>query len=394
MHRTKLPQPGRAQLGALIAGALGLALCALGWYLEPAQFFQSYLFAYMYWLGIALGSIAVVAVLHLVGGAWGIAIRRPLEAAMCTLPLLALLFVPILFGMSALYPWMRPEAAHDPAIAHKAAYLNFGAFLARAIVYFAIWAALAYLFNRWSLAQDHAAGPGPTRRLRALSPPALILYCLTVTLAAVDWVMSIQPAWYSTIYGMLFVAGQALVTLAFAVVVAALLSARPPLEATIGPDQFHDLGNLLLTFVIFWIYIGFSQFLIVWAGNLPEEIQFYLPRRQGGWAWLALGLVLFQFVVPFCVLLSRAAKRRAWALGLLAAAIMAAHLIDLFWLVVPPLRPTLSIHWLDAAAAIGVGGVWLAVFAWRLRAHPLVPLHDPRAEEAFAHEGHQAPGRP
>jgi hypothetical protein len=192
----------------------------------------------------------------------------------------------------------------------------------------------------------------------------------------------------------MLVAGQGLVTLAFAIVVAALLSGRPPLAGTVSANHFHDLGNLLLTFVILWAYLGFSQFLIIWAGNLPEEIRFYLPRLAGGWEWIGLFLVIFQFALPFFVLLSRRAKRGAWTLGLLAAAIMAVHLMDLFWLVAPPFRPTFFIHWLDLAAPVGIGGIWLAAFVWRLKRHPLMPLHDPRAQEAFGHEGHETPSRP
>jgi hypothetical protein len=392
MTRTDAPRLGRIQAGALIVGALGLAGCAFGWYVEPAQFFSAYLFAWMYWLGIPLGAIATVAVLHVVGGAWALSIRRPLEAAMSTLPLLALLFVPLLFGMPYLYPWIRPEAADDPLIAHKLLYLNFGGFVARAAIYFVIWIILSYLFNRWSLAQDRSADPGPSRRLRALGPPALILYFLTVTFAVIDWVMSIQPTWYSTIYGALFVIGNALVTLAFAIVVVALLAKRPPLAGILSANTFHDLGNLLLTFVIIWAYFSFSQLLIIWAGNLPEEIQFYVLRSQGGWTWVGIFMALCQFVLPFFVLLSRRVKRRARALGTLAAGILLIHVIEMFWLVMPPLRPALAIHWLDLAALLGIGGLWLAAFAWRLSRHPLLPV--PQPQEVFAHEGHEAPGRP
>jgi len=395
------PYLNRVIVGGLILGLIGLMACAAGWHYEPAQFFQSYLFAYMYWLGIPLGAVAALMVLHLVGGAWGLVIRRPLEAAAFTLPLMALLLVPILFfGLPDLYSWARPEAAGEPAIAPKAAYLNFSAVLVRAILYFAIWSALGYLLNRWSLEQDRTDDRtgtiyrAPTRRLRTLGGPGLVLYVLTVTFAAIDWVMSLQPGWYSTIYGMIFVAGQGLVSLAFATVVVALLSSRPPLAGTISANNFHDLGNLLLTFVILWAYLGFSQLLIIWAGNLPEEIQFYIPRFQGGWEWVGVFLVAFQFALPFFVLLSRAAKRRAWAIGLLAALIMAVHLVDLFWLVAPTFRPIFTIDWLDLATPIGIGGIWLAAFAWRLKGHPLMPLHDPRAREASEHEGHEAPGRP
>lgn len=311
---------------------------------------------------------------------------------MITLPLLALLFVPLLFGMPYLYPWIRPEAAADPVIAHKLLYLNFDGFAVRAALYFVIWIALSYLFNRWSLAQDRSADAGPSQRMRALGPPALILYFLTVTFAVFDWVMSIQPTWYSTIFGALFVIGNGLVTLAFAIVVVALLARRPPLAGILSANTFHDLGNLLLTFVIIWAYFSFSQLLIIWAGNLPEEIQFYTIRSQGGWTWVGIFMAICQFVLPFFVLLSRAVKRRGWALGTLAAGILLIHVVELFWLVMPPLRAALAVHWLDLAALLGIGGIWLAGFTWRLGRHPLLPQTQP--QEVFAHEGHEAPGRP
>ena len=380
----------RIQLPALAVGGAGLAACALGAFLDPGTFFPSYLFGYLFWLGIALGSLAIVMLYHLVGGAWGFPIRRLLESAALTLPLLALLFVPLLFGLSELYAWARPAAvAADPLLQHKQPYLNPPFFIVRAAIYFGIWIGLASFLSRWSLQQDATDDPALGQRLRYLSRFGLVAYMLTVTFASIDWVMSIEPDWYSTIYGLIYVAGQGLAGFSVAIISAALLKDRQPLAGVITPDTFGDLGGLLMTFVMFWAYVALSQFLLIWSGNLPEEVIWYEHRIHGGWNWIILFVIAFQFAGPFLLLLARQVKRTAWSLAALALAILLVHLADLFWLVVPPFRQAgISIHWLDAAAPIGIGGIWLAAFAWLLGRRPLLPLHDPRdtrLQEAIEH---------
>lgn len=387
------PPPGlvRARLPALAAGVLGLAACAAGALLDPAGTWPSYLFALMFWLGIALGSLAILMLHHLVGGGWGFGVRRLLEAAAMTLPLLLGLFAPLLLGLGYLYAWARPaEVAADAVLQHKRAYLNPAFFTARAALYFAIWIALALLLNRWSLQQDADADPSAAEgRMRNLSRFGLVLYMLTITFAAVDWVMSIEPHWYSTIYGLIYVAGQGLSGFAVAIIAAALLARRGPLASALAPARFADLGGLLLTFVMFWAYITLSQFLLIWSGNLPEEVTWYLRRSQGGWLWLIVAVLALQFVLPFLLLLARDVRRAATALAALAALILCVHLAELFWLVVPPFRPGgLSLGWADLAAPIGVGGVWLAAYAWLLGRRPLLPLHrpqPPQLQEALDH---------
>jgi hypothetical protein len=380
----------RIQLPALAVGGAGLAACALGAFLDPGTFFPSYLFGYLFWLGIALGSLAIVMLYHLVGGAWGFPIRRLLESAALTLPLLALLFVPLLFGLSELYAWARPAAvAADPLLQHKQPYLNPPFFIVRAAIYFGLWIGLASFLSRWSLQQDATDDPALGQRLRYLSRFGLVAYMLTVTFASIDWVMSIEPDWYSTIYGLIYVAGQGLAGFSVAIMSAALLKDRQPLAGVITPDTFGDLGGLLMTFVMFWAYVALSQFLLIWSGNLPEEVIWYEHRIHGGWNWIILFVIAFQFAGPFLLLLARQVKRTAWSLAALALAILLVHLADLFWLVVPPFRQTgIRIHWLDAAAPIGIGGIWLAAFAWLLGRRPLLPLHDPRdtrLQEAIEH---------
>ncbi len=387
---TLTPSLARWQQRALIVGVLTLALCGVGAVLGTAQFFQSYLLGYLFWLGLTLGSFALLALHHLVGGGWGFSIQRLLESSSRTLPLMIVLFLPLAFGLQELYLWARPEAVSgDTVLQHKARYLNVPFFTARTIAYFAIWALLIFFLNRWSKLQDQSGDLMLTRRLRQLSGPSLVIYVLTLTFASVDWVMSLDPHWYSTIYGVLFVVGQGLLTLAFAIVVVARLSQHPPLSEVMGAKHFHDLGNLMFAFVLLWAYVSFSQFLIIWSGNLPEEIPWYLHRLHGGWQWLSLALVVFHFALPFVLLLSRKTKRRVELLVKVAVGMIVMRFLDLFWLIAPSFHTeAFALHWLDVAAPVGIGGLWIAYFVRQLKDRPLLPLRDPRVEIAFSHKEH------
>jgi hypothetical protein len=387
------PQLVRVQRLALIAGAVGLVLCAVGAFLNLGQLLQSYLFAYMFWLGIALGSMAITFLYHMVGGAWGFAIRRLAEAAALTLPLMLVLFLPIaadlLVGPSRLYEWARPEAAGDPIIQGKAGYLNVPFFLLRALLYFALWIGMAYTLNRWSGEQDRTADAALADRMRLLGRYGLVVYVLSLTFAAVDWVMSTEPHWFSSIFGVLFLAGQGLSGMAFMIVTAGLLSRREPLAQVTSVHAFNDLGNLLLAFVMFWTYINLSQYLIIWSGNLPEEVPWYIHRTQGGWEWLIRFVLVFQFFLPLLVLLSRRTKRSIGRLTTLAAVILCVHLVEVFWRIVPSFRPDgLEVAWTDIVAPIAIGGIWIAAFVWLLGRRSLVALHDPRAPTLQEAHGH------
>jgi hypothetical protein len=296
-----------------------------------------------------------------------------------------LLFVPLLLGVRELYVWARPEqVAGDVLLQHKAAYLNVSSFVLRTAVYFFIWLGVSYFLSKWSFEHDRTAHPSLLRRLETLSGPGLVLYGGTITFATIDWVMSLEPHWYSTIYGLLFIVGQALSALAFAIVVAALLADRKPFSDVLTPGHFHDLGNLLLAFVMLWAYVTFSQYLIIWSGNIAEEVPWYLHRARGGWEWIALSLIVFHFAVPFVLLLSRGTKRRAQVLTKVAGTILFMRLVDLFWLVMPSFpNEGLRIHWLDVATPLGLGGIWLAVFVRQLKGRSLLPLHDPSLEGAL-----------
>lgn len=384
-------EAGRFGRAALIVGALGSALLLAGAFSNAQQFFRSYLIGYLFWAGVALGCLAVLMLEHLSGGAWGLLIRRTLEAASRTIPLMAILFIPILIGIRELYVWARPEeVAASHALKHKQPYLNVTFFVIRAAIYFAAWMLLAWLLTGWSRRQDSAEDPRQLRRkMRALAGPGLVLFGLTDTFASFDWVMSLEPEFASTIFGILLIGGQALSAMAFAIASLVWLARRRPLSEVVRPDQLHDLGKLLLAFVMLWAYFAFSQFLIIWSGNLPEEIPWYLHRLRGGWQWIGLALIIFHFALPFLLLLSRDVKRSFGPLLAIALVIFVLRLVDLFWLVAPEFHgEALTLHWMDLVAVAGLGGLWLWAFTWQLQKSPLLPVGDPKLEELLIEGGH------
>jgi len=380
----------RFQRPALVAGAAALAACAIGGFFQPEQFFRSYLFAFLFWAGVALGCLAVTMLHHVTGGAWGLAIRRPLESGTRTLSLVAVLFLPIAFGLGRIYEWAHPEAvAADPILKHKSLYLNVPFFLGRAVVYFGAWLVLAYFLNRWSLEQDTSGDRAIARRLQLFSSAGLVLYGLTVTFASVDWAMSLEPHWFSTMYGVLFIAGQGLSAFAFIIAVLVLIAGRSPLAQFVEAKHYHDLGKLMLAFVMFWAYVSFSQYLIIWAGNLPEEIPWYLRRLQGGWGWIGAALVVLHFALPFLLLLPASANRNPRILLGVACLVLFMRLVDVFWLTRPAFAEGgFHLHWMDLLAPVGVGGLWLAAFFRELGKRPLLPVNDPEMQQALAHATH------
>jgi hypothetical protein len=386
----------RLRRPSLAVGIVTLAASAAGALAAPDAFFRGYLFGYVFFAGLSLGCVAIVALHYLTGGAWGIPIRRPLESGTRTLPLVAILFLPIALGMKHLYPWSRPEVvAHDRLLQAKHAYLNVPFFLGRAAVYFAVWIGLAYFLNRWSLEQDRQESREISRRLQLLSAAGLVAYGLTVTFASIDWVMSLEPHWFSTMYGVLYIAGQALNALAFVTAALVLMAGQKPFSDFVRPSHYHDLGKLMLAFVMFWSYVAFSQYLIIWAGNLPEEIPWYLRRLNGGWGWIGVALIALHFTLPFLLLLPEGANRNPRILASVAGLVVLMRFVDVYWLVRPaftqaaaPSSARLQLHWLDLAAPIGIGGVWLAVYLWQLKQRPLLPVNDPEFQEALAHGAH------
>ena len=382
-----IPELRGFQRKLLMAGGIGAVVCLLGLVLNPAQFFRSYLTTYLLLLAIALGSLALAMVHQVSGGAWGVVIRRILGAATRTLPLLTLLFIPIVVGMRYLYPWTDAAAvAQDAVLQWKQPYLNVPFFLVRAAIYFGAWNAIVFLLNKWSLQQDETGDPLMAMRMQKLAAAGLLAYGLTITFASFDWVMSIEPHWFSTIFGVLMMGGQGLAAMAFAIIALTWLSRRPPLSELVTPNHFHDLGNLMLAFTMLWAYFGFSQYLIIWSGNLPEEAEWYLHRSAHGWQFVALALVAFHFAVPFMLLLLRVTKRRGETLAKVAALILLMRYVDLFWLIHPAFHPSgLHVYWLDVLLPVSMSALWLGVFVYHLRGRALLPLHDPEFDEAVGH---------
>jgi hypothetical protein len=380
MNATLLHQLNRLQRLGLLAGVLGFGLCVAGWLGQPRQFFASYLFSYTFWLGLSLGCLGVAMIHYLVGGRWGFATRRFLEAGFLTLPVMAVLFVPLLFGLRELYPWAQPGVvAASELLRQKQVYLNPTGHMARAAFYFLVWIALAVWLRKWSVAQDGCADAQPTFRLRALSGPGIVLYPLTATFAFVDWVMSLEPAWHSTMFAVIVLIGQVLTALALGVVMLAWFERQAPFAEVVTPRHFHDLGNLLLAFVVFWTYVSFGQLLVIYSGNLPQEIDWYLHHIGGRWRWVVVGLAVFHFFVPFFLLLFRSTKLRVGRLATIAALLLGAHVAADFWLIAPTFHPAdLQIHWLDGATLMSLGGVWLTLFVAHLKKAALLPSGDPR----------------
>jgi hypothetical protein len=415
-HYTVPASVARVGSLALIVGAVALvaavaiAALASGGSLQGfgEAFWRPYLVAYMMWTGVAVGSMAMMMLHHLSGGGWGVVLRRLFEAATRTLPLLFVLFLPVLVATvtRTLYPWTMPEHMGAHAIAHKTKYyLNTPFFLGRWVFYFAVWFALAYFLNKWSIAQDFEDDPRIRRRLRErmqnVSGPGIVLFGLTVTFAGVDWVMSLEPEWFSTIYGLLIMAGWGLSAFAFMILTAVWLRGHEPLEHVYQPRHFHDHGKLLLAFVMIWAYFSFSQYLIIWAGNLPEEIPWYLRRTQHGWGYVAVALVLFHFALPFVLLLSRDLKRTARLLAGVALLVLVMRVVDLFWTIAPSIKaaehgagqaahhgPSAIVGYaLSFILPVGVGGIWVWYFARELRKRPLLPLGDEGLDAALEQGG-------
>jgi hypothetical protein len=369
------------QQRGFVVGAIFTVLAIVGAVVSPEQFFRSYLVGYMLWLGVTLGCMAFLMIQHVTGGVWGTVTRRMLEAGTRNIGMMAVLFIPIILGMRRLYIWTNAdEMAKDPHLKSLSQqYLNPTGFVVRAVVYFAIWFLIIHFLNRWSLEQDKA----PVRDIpafRKLSAPGMLLYAFTISFAVIDWVMSLTPPWISTIYAMIFIVGQCLGALAFIIAVEATLYRFPPMSQILKPREVHDHGKLMLAFLMLWAYFSFSQLLIIWAGNLPDEITFFTRRFFGGWQAVGLFLVIFHFVIPFCLLLSRPFKRNPRTLVLLAVWIIVMRWVDIYWFIEPTAHKDFYFHWLDLVVPLAMGGLWVGMYFRNLRMRPLVAAYDPRAQ--------------
>jgi hypothetical protein len=374
-----------------IAAAIGAVLAVIGFMMTGLdRFYEAYLVAWVYWTGVALGSLALLMVQHLSGGAWGVVIRRILEAATRTLPVMAILGLPILAGMGHLYHWSHADvAAADPMIRDKVAYLNVPFFIVRYVLYFAIWSFLAFRLSAWSAEQDRTGDPELARKMGKLSGAGLLIYGLTVTFAVVDWTMSVNPHWFSTMWGLLYVAGQGLSALGFAIAVLVLLSKQAPFDRVVNPSHLHDLGKLLFAFIMLWAYLSFSQFIIIYSANTQEEIPHYWVRAQNGWQWVGWALVALHFVLPYVLLLSRDVKRDWSRVSRIAIWVVGIRLLDYYWHVAPEFHTGgLSLSLIDIALPIALGGVFVMLFAMQLKGRPLLPLQDAGLAKALTHHTH------
>jgi len=376
-----LDRLGRTALMVGGAGVLATGGFAL---VNPARFFQAYLVAYVWVLGIAVGSLGVMSIHHLSRGGWGIMIRRILEAATRTIPYLALAFAPIALGMKTLYPWASPHGlAH--ASGFRAAYLTPSGFIVRAAICFVIWSVVSLVLSNLSLKQDKTGELRLTRRMQRVAAAAVVLHVLAMTSCAIDWLMSLTPHWSSTIYGFYLIIGQIVAALAFIIVVSVFLAGRAPLAGRFRTEHFHDYGKLLLAFIMIWAYFSVSQFLIIWSGNLPEETSWYMGRTNGGWKWFSLALVLLHFVLPFVLLLSRNLKRDATRLARVAGMMMVVRWLDLHWLIAPAFSARANVHPLDLTTALALGGIWFFLFTRELKTRSLLPDREPALKGALGH---------
>lgn len=383
------------------AGGIALIACAVGIYMSPEQGLRSWLLGFIFWGGISIGSLGILMLQYLTGGAWGVVIRRILESSTRTLVIVALAFVPIAFGVTSLYEWTHLPADDFTQI-QRGAYQTPFWWIIRSVIYFAVLGLIAYLLTSWSARQDSSADYEESAKWLGLSTklsgPAIIFYVLVVSFLSVDWVMSLDPHWFSTMYGLLFVIGWALSTLCFTVIVLHFASTRSPMNRVLGKRHFHDVGKLMLAFVMVWTYFNFSQYLIIWSGNIPEETPWYLTRITHGWQWVAWTLLLFHFAFPFLILLQQDFKRYTSKIAWLAGFVLVMRLIDGFFLISP--NPRISEHggslglvasfsWMDIAAPVAIGGIWLWYFFGQLAKRPIVPVMDPFFEKAIEHgRGH------
>jgi hypothetical protein len=382
-----LSRLNRIQRILLILGLVALGLTAVGALANKRQFFFSYLFAWLFWLGLSLGCFLVTMLHQLTGGRWGYPTRRFLEAGFMNLPLMLLLFIPLFFGLRDLYPWAQPAVvANDAVLQQRYPYQSQWAFILRTVFFFAVVIWMARRLRQWSLEQDATTDAAPTRKARTLSGPGIVAYSLLGTFAYVDWIMSLEKHWHSTMFAVIMLIGQILVAYAFSVVMLALFKNQAPIASVVTRTHYHHLGNLLLTFVLFWTYISFGQLLIIYSGDLPREVDWYLHRIAGNWKWVVAALALFHFFLPFFLLLFRSVKRHVSPVTTMAIMLFLMHIVDSYWLVMPALHPNgIHLSWMDFATPIGIGAIWLSFFLARLKAAPLLPQHDPGMQFAFAY---------
>ncbi|HVS01782.1 MAG TPA: quinol:cytochrome C oxidoreductase [Thermoanaerobaculia bacterium] len=389
-EQVSLPARGWAARLPLVAGGVGVAAAAGALLLgagDRAQLLHSWLVAFLFFVSLALGGLFFVLLQHLTRAGWSVVVRRLAEHVAATMPLFLLLLLPLAFGLHDLYHWSHAEAvAADPLLQHKQPWLNAPFFLTRAVAYLLLWSAMAWWLRRQSQRQDQMGAVVITRRLQRLSAPGMVLFGVTLTLASFDWIMSLDPHWYSTVFGVYFFSGSAVGIFALLIVLALALQRAGALRGVVTFEHFHDLGKLLFGFVVFWAYIAFSQFMLIWYANIPEETAFYAHRWHHGWQTLSIALAVGHFGLPFFLLLLRDVKRHRLGLWAAASWLLVMHWLDLYWLVMPALHEDPAFHLLDPLCLLAVGGLFTATLAALLRRPALVPIQDPRLAESMAFE--------
>jgi len=385
---------------SLGVGGIGLVAWAVGTFFFPEQGLRSWLLAFVFWGGLGIGCLGVLMLQYMTGGAWGVVIRRACEAGTRTLPLVFLMFIPIAIGVytGTFYEWTHLPPT-DPVVVQRGVYMAPWLWIVRGFFYIAAFMFMAWLLNSWSAEQDKTPDVEMSRRLlekaSRFSGPSMVLFCILVTFAVVDWVMTLEPHWFSTIWGLLYVAGWGLSCFCFMVALMANLIETAPMNGVLGRRHFHDLGKLMLALVMVWAYFNFSQFLIIWSGNIPEETVWFLTRMRSGWGYIGVALIFFHFAFPFLVLLQQDFKRRWKWLSWIAIFVLFMRLLDMFWHIGPTVRispgaiaqGSFYVSWMDMVTPIGVGGIWLWWFFGQLMKRPLVPINDPYLEGAIEH-GH------
>jgi hypothetical protein len=381
-----------------IIGVAGLFLCAAGYFTDPLKFFQSYLFAFLYWAGFAMGGLGILLLNNVVGGKWGVTIRRYLEACARTMPLIAIFFLGVLLGVKYIYAWATPaNVAANAFLKHKEAYLNIPGFILRAVVCFALYLFFVWRLNKWTDEQDRTGDPGIREKMRKFSAPALLTFVLAITVSYIDWLLSADTQFYSTVFGGMVLIANVQQTFALAILALILTSSEDRFDSRVNAPILHDLGKLLFAFTIFWTYLSASQLIIIWPANLPQELTWYLDRTHGFWKALATFVALTMFAIPFLALLSQARKKDPRRLRRVAVWVLVVNAIYMFWLVEPTFRsssastplhtsPGFSIFWTDFAAFFGIGGIWVYYFIGQLRRRPLLPLKDPRVSPSLPRE--------
>ncbi len=376
---------------AMIVGVIGLLASAAGYLVNSEQFFHSYLTAFVFWVTLGLGALFFTLIHHLVDAEWSVVLRRVMESTMVTLPLLIVFFVPIAFGMHDLFEWTHVDVvAGDTLLQGKAPYLNTTFFLARTAGYFLIWYLLTRALYTRSIKQDTSNEKGQTIRMRQISAPGMVLFGFTLTYAAFDWLMSLNPHWYSTIFGVYIFVGALLSSLGFITLILLFLRGKGVLADKVTVEHYHDLGKLIFAFTIFWAYIGFSQYFLIWYGNIPEETIFYHTRWAGSWKYVSMLIILGHFIFPFLMLLTRAAKRSLKVLAFMGFWMLFIHWVDMYWVILPSMgahganaHHGFSLSWMDLSTMLGIGGIFVWLFWKRFTSQPVVPVNDPKLEASF-----------